>query len=83
MKQLESYSYLKVEMSITEILEKLDSMKQTLVQYAEAHMLQHDQPLLDLEETIDHVNAIKKNLNRVNLGFYENNELDTTCKIAG
>lgn len=82
MKLLESYSYLTVEMNITEILEKLDSMKQTLIQYAEAHMLQNNQPLLDLEETIEHVNAIKKNLNRVDLSFYENSEIRPTCKLA-
>jgi len=83
MKQLETHSYLLVEMSMTEIMEKLNSMKQLLVQYAEAHMLHNEQPLLDLEETIYHVEAIKKNLQNVDLGFYENNELPTTCKLAG
>lgn len=83
MKQLESHSYLLVEMSMTEIVEKLETMKKTLIHYAEAHLLHNDQPLLDLEETIHHVEAIKKNLQNVDLGFYEKNEIPTTCKLAG
>ena len=83
MKALEAHSYLAVETNITETIEKLDHMKKTLTEYADAIMLQDGQPLLDLEATIAHMDAIKSNLNNIDLSFYEKTEINPTCKLVG
>jgi len=71
MEKPESNSYLAAEMDVTEILEKLDSLKQSLIQFADKFMHTHNQPLCDLEETIAHVHYIRENLKKVDLSFYD------------
>ncbi len=83
MKALEAHTYLQVEMTITEVLEKLDTLKDLLIFYADAYMLQDNQPLLDLEETIAHVHNIEESLKKIDLSFYEKCELKPTCELAG
>lgn len=62
-------NYVAMEMHLTHILERLEDLRKNLVEFADNHVVRHQSPLCDIEESIIKVLQAKEELKNLDLSY--------------